>query len=260
MQRLQSNVARGFNRRRRYLGRLWQSRYRARIIDSQDYFRQVVSYVHLNPVAAGIIDDPVDYPNSGHQEIVGRRPPRLIDIASVLVGFDDRLGSAARERYLAWVRAVAEARWFAQGLEELPWWKGACNADEIVEQETHPKAKTFNGQSLENNRPSVALAEFVELFEQFSEHSIVDLSSPLRTSELIRGRIELTILAVGRFGLRSSEIATLINKHPSSLTRWLNAGTLLNRHDATFRNRINRIDGQISVVSLDNASMRRVAP
>lgn len=84
--------------------------------------------------------------------------------------------------------------------------------------------------------------------------------SPLRTLELIRGRIELTILAVGRFGLRSSEIAALINKHPSSLTRWLNAGTHLNHHDATFRNRINRLDGQISAASLDNASMRRVAP
>ncbi len=40
MLRLQSDVARGFNKRRRYLGRLWQSRYRARIVDSQDYFRQ----------------------------------------------------------------------------------------------------------------------------------------------------------------------------------------------------------------------------
>jgi hypothetical protein len=113
---------------------------------------------------------------------------------------------------------------------------------------------------LEDDRLSLAFADFVELFEQFSEHSIADLSSPLRTSELIRGRIELTILAVGRFGLRSSEIATLINKHPSSLTRWLNAGTVLNRHDLAFRNRINRLDSQISAAALDNASMRSVAP
>ena len=144
MQRLQSIVAREFNRRRRYLGRLWQSRYRARIIDSNDYFRQVVSYVHLNPVAAGIVDDPVDYPNSGHREIVGHRPPRLIDVSSVLAGFNDGLSSTAQERYLVWVRAVAEARWFAQGLEELPWWKGARDATEIVEQQTHPEAKTFD--------------------------------------------------------------------------------------------------------------------
>ena len=260
MQRLQSTVAREFNRRRRYLGRLWQSRYRARIIDSNDYFRQVVSYVHLNPVAAGIVDDPIDYPNSGHREIVGHRPPRLIDVSSVLVGFNDGLGSAARERYLDWVRAVAEARWFAQGLEDLPWWKGARDAIEIVEQQTHPEAKTFDGQFLENDRPSVSIANFVEFFEQFSGHLIADLSSPLRTSELICGRVELTVLAVSRFGLRSSEIAKLINKHPSSLTRWLNLGLRQERDDHSFRNRLDLLDRKISLAARDKESMRRVAP
>ena len=101
MQRLQGNVARGFNRRRRYLGRLWQSRYRARLIDSQDYFRQVVSYVHLNPVAAEIVNDPADYSYSGHREIIGHCPSRLIDVPSVLIGFDDGIAPDARERYLA---------------------------------------------------------------------------------------------------------------------------------------------------------------
>ena len=260
MQRLQSIVAREFNRRRRYLGRLWQSRYRARIIDSNEYFRQVVSYVHLNPVAAGIVDDPVDYPNSGHREIVGHRPPRLIDVPSVLARFNDGLGSFAQERYLAWVRAVAEARWFAQGIEELPWWKGARDATEIVEQQTHPEAKTFDGRSLENDRPSVSFDRFVELFVQFSGHSIADLSSPLRTSELIRGRVELTVLAVSRFGLRSSEIAALINKHPSSLTRWLNLGLRQERKDLGYRYRLDFLDRKISLAARHNALMRSVAP
>ena len=260
MQRLQSIVAREFNRRRRDLGRLWQSRYRARIIDSDDYFRQVVSYVHLNPVAAGIVDDPVDYPNSGHREIVGHRPPRLIVIPSVLAGFADGLRATAQERYLAWVRAVAEARWFAQGLEELPWWKRARDATEIAEQQTHPEARTFDGRSLENDRPFVSLTSFVDLFERFSGHSIADLSSPLRTSELIQGRVELTVLAVSRFGLRSSEMATLINKHPSSLTRWLNLGLRQERENLDFRSRLDFLDQQISSAARDNALMRSVAP
>ena len=38
MARLQGRVSRGFTKRRRYLGRLWQSRYKARLIDSQEYF------------------------------------------------------------------------------------------------------------------------------------------------------------------------------------------------------------------------------
>ncbi len=62
-------VARGFNHRRGYLGRLWQSRYRARIIASQVYLRQLLSYVHLNPVAAEIVSDPANCPYGGYREI-----------------------------------------------------------------------------------------------------------------------------------------------------------------------------------------------
>jgi hypothetical protein len=80
MARLQGKVARGHNRRRRYLGRLWQSRYKTRIIDSNQYFRQVVAYVHLNPVAAGIVSDPAKYIMSGHREAIGRSRPMLLDV------------------------------------------------------------------------------------------------------------------------------------------------------------------------------------
>lgn len=260
MQRLQSIVAREFNRRRRYLGRLWQSRYRARIIDSNDYLRQVVSYVHLNPSAAGIVEDPIDYPNCGHREIVGHRPPCLIDIPSVLVGFSEGRSLAGRESYLAWIRAVAEARWLAQGLEGLPWWKEARTADEIVEHETHPEATTFDGGSPDIDSPSVDLADFAPLFERFSDYSIADLSSPLRNPNLTRGRIELTTLAVTRFEIQSIEIADLIGKHRSSIARWLNSGLHRLRHDPGFRLRLNSLERKISSAAYDNASMRPVAP
>lgn len=246
MQRLQSNVAREFNRRRKYLGRLWQSRYRARLIDSQDYFRQVISYVHLNPVAAAIVDDPADYENSGHREIIGRRPSRLIDVPSVLTGFEDGFASDGRERYLAWIRAVAEANWFDQGLRELPWWKDARDLNEIIEPEDHPEATMFDGETLDDNRPSVSIDEFVALFEGTTGLSMVCLSSPLRTSDLTEGRVELTLLAVTRFGLRSSELAAQLRKHPSSVTRWLNRGLKQEREDKLFRDRINQLDFKIS--------------
>ena len=246
MQRLQSNVAREFNRRRKYLGRLWQSRYRARLIDSQEYFRQVVSYVHLNPVAAAIVNDPADYSHSGHREIIGHSPPRLIDVSSVLVGFDDGIVSGARESYLAWVRAVAEAKWINQGLRELPWWRDARDVNEIVESEDHPDATMFNGETLDDNRPSVSIEEFVTHFEETAGHSIPSLSSPLRASDLIEGRVELTLLAVARFGLRSGDIARLLGKHQSSLTRWLNLGLKQETEDELFRDRINQLDSAIS--------------
>jgi REP element-mobilizing transposase RayT len=257
MQRLQSNVAREFNRRRKYLGRLWQSRYRARLIDSQDYFRQVVSYVHLNPVAAAIVDDPADYAYSGHREIIGRCPCRLVDVPSVLVGFHDGIASDAQEDYLTWVRAVAEAKWLDRGLRELPWWKDARDLNEIVEPEDHPEATMFEGGTLDDNRPTISIDDFVVLFEEATGRSMACLSSPLRTSDLTDGRVEITMLAVTRFGLRSTELAGLLRKHQSSLTRWLNLGLEKEREDMPFRDRINQLDYEISTAARECRPTKR---
>ena len=44
----------------------------SRLIDVQIYLDQVVAYVHLNPVRAGLVSDPGRYRWSGHREIVRR--------------------------------------------------------------------------------------------------------------------------------------------------------------------------------------------
>jgi REP element-mobilizing transposase RayT len=260
MLRVQADFAREFNRRQDFLGRLWQSRYRARVIDSTEYFRQLVSYVHLNPVAAGIVDDPVAYPNGGHREIVGYRPPRLVDLPSVLAGFEGASLADSRASYGAWVRAVAEAKWLDQGIGELPWWRMARDQDEIVPPSGDVNAEAFDGHPFDDLRPTFTAAAFLCLFEEFSGHNREDLASPLRTRTLVEGRVELTLLAVSRFGVRSRDIADLIQKHPSSMTRWLNQGLKRERMDADFRERIDRLDRLISSAAHNNESMRRVAP
>ena len=122
MARLQGSFSRSYNRRHRYLGRLWQSRYRARVVDTDEYYRQVVAYVHLNPVTARIVDDPAAYVYSGHREIIGACSPHLIDRVAVLRGFDDATSRSPVDNYLHWVRGVAEASWATESITDLPWW------------------------------------------------------------------------------------------------------------------------------------------
>ena len=77
-------------------------------------------------------------------------------------------------------------------------------------------------------------------------HSIEDLASPLKIRAIVEGRLELTTLAISRFGFRSTEIAAIIDKDPSSMTRWLNLGLRRERQDPVFRERINLLDRLIS--------------
>lgn len=260
MARLQGRVSRGFNKRRRYLGRLWQSRYKARLIDSQEYFLQVVSYVHLNPVAAGIVNDPADYLQSGHREILGLRHPLLVDLPAIFAGYGSVTAAEGRREYLKWLCAVAEARWFAMDLQQLPWWAGASDTDEVVPLDKRSNAKTVDGLSLEENRPTLDFDDFLGRFELYSGHTLSVLSSPRRSTTLIQGRVELTLLAVNRYGFQSKVVAELLHKNRSSLTRWLNTGLRLQHQDPAFSDRINSLDHQIASPEVNNAAMRYVAP
>ena len=245
MARLQRTVARGYNRRRGYFGRLWQNRYRARVIDTNEYFRQVLAYVHLNPVMARMVDDPADYRFSGHRELLGLSPPHVVDRRAALRGFGEGNVRARSDSYLEWVRSVAEARWATSGVSGLPWWAKANHTDEIADPIEHPQASSYDGHQLEETRITIGIEEFASRFELASGHALAALASRSRSPALIQARIEFATLAVLRFRLRGSHVARILCKHGNSVTLWLRKGLELGNHDENFKRRLDDIEAAI---------------
>lgn len=246
MARLQGRFSRAHNRRYGYLGRLWQSRYRARVVDTNEYFRHVIAYVHLNPVSAGIAGDPGDYVYSGHREIIGACDPHLIDLRSVLLGFSEGKPREGVEGYLRWIRSVAEARWAAAGISRLPWWIPAKHVDEIAAGGHHPPVQTFDRRQLAEGRAELLLSEFADRFESVSGYGLDDLASRHRSTRHITGRLEFCVLAVSRYRLKTCEIAALLDKGRNSVTRWLNQGLRREHDDPEFSARLDFLDSGIS--------------
>lgn len=56
-----------FNRHHRRDGSLFRGRYKAILIDADEYLSAVVRYIHLNPVEAGIVTQPQDYRWGSHR-------------------------------------------------------------------------------------------------------------------------------------------------------------------------------------------------
>ena len=56
-----------FNYTYRRSGTLWEGRYRATVVDSERYLLSVMRYIELNPVRAGMVAHPRDYPWSSHR-------------------------------------------------------------------------------------------------------------------------------------------------------------------------------------------------
>ncbi len=96
--------------------------------------------------------------------------------------------------------------------------------DEIADADRHPGATTFDGLRLGEERAELELGEFARRFEAVSGHALDDLVSRFCSADQVRGRIELSTLAVCRYGLRVRDIAALTNKHCNSVTKWLNKG------------------------------------
>ena len=145
------------------------------------------------------------------------------------------------------VSDMAEARWSADGVSGLPWWANAKNEEQIADAVLHPCATTFDGRGLAEERAELELDEFVRRLVSVHDIPLAELSSRRRGTDLTRARIEFAALAVGRYGLRVRDVASRLDKHVNSVTKWLNRGLRLERDDPEFKIRLDQLDAAISV-------------
>jgi putative transposase len=59
-------------------GTLWEGRYKSTLVDSDAYYLTVSRYIELNPVRAGMVDHPIDYPWSSCQANGAGKDIRLL--------------------------------------------------------------------------------------------------------------------------------------------------------------------------------------
>lgn len=110
MRRLLTGYAVRFNRRHRRHGQLFQNRYKSIICQEDSYLKQLVRYIHLNPLRAKMVEDIESlnsYRYSGHLLLAGKGKCDWQDGDYVLRYFD-KIETSARKRYLAYVKAGGE--------------------------------------------------------------------------------------------------------------------------------------------------------
>jgi putative transposase len=78
MQAVGRSYVRYFNDAQGRSGTLWEGRYKSSVIQTERYLLACMAYIDLNPVRAGLVSVPQDYPWSSHMHYLGARPDRLI--------------------------------------------------------------------------------------------------------------------------------------------------------------------------------------
>ena len=83
MRRLMTGYAVTFNKRHNRSGHLFQNRYKSVICEEDRYLLELIRYIHLNPLRAGLVKDLKEldkYPWTGHSAILGRRKNPLLPV------------------------------------------------------------------------------------------------------------------------------------------------------------------------------------
>ena len=97
MQYLNGCFAQRANWRREQEGHVFKRRYGARTVTTEAHGLEVHRYIALNPVRAGLVRNPLDWPWSSLASLLGhRKPPEFLDVASVYEEWGPSVASARR--------------------------------------------------------------------------------------------------------------------------------------------------------------------
>ncbi|UCH01225.1 MAG: transposase [Deltaproteobacteria bacterium] len=95
-----------FNVKRKRAGHLFQGRYKAILVDADEYAKELSRYIHLNPVRAGIVDDPGKYSWSSCRYYIGQEKASEWLSRDFILAYFGKTVSVAKKRYREFVSSL----------------------------------------------------------------------------------------------------------------------------------------------------------
>lgn len=222
MRRLLTGYAVVFNLRRQRAGHLFQNRYKSIVCQEEPYLLELVRYIHLNPLRAGLvksIDELEHYPWSGHHVIMGKDGLDRQKTDEILSLFGRNRESARRAYREFVVDGISKGRrdeLVGGGLR-----RSSARDGETDNLQAHDARILGNGEFAEGlcqnvappplPRPGITLAELVRLVTEKLGLKEEALKQRDRRADLAEARAAICFLAVRRHGFSGAVVATALN-------------------------------------------------
>ena len=236
---VQARFGQGYNRRHSSSGPGWQSRYKARLVESPEYFDRLIAYVHLNPVVAGLVDDPTDHVLCGHRELLGRARDPLTDVDGVLALFGDTV-RAARRAYVRAIKGARKEEWRDKRPGGLPWW--GREVDRPVEPVPPSAWVDELGRSTGFEREPMEPDEFIKRCCEVLNVSLEEIAGRGKGRQISRTRYLIAALGIERWGMNAKPMAGLVGRWPEAVSRWASRGAEMRVESEAFRDAYERLD------------------
>ena len=108
-----------FNVKKGRTGHLFQGRYKAILVEKDEYAKELSRYIHLNPVRAGIVKLPEEYEWSSYPEYIGKREKPAWICTDFIHGYFGKTKASAEKQYRKFVSSLIDTEY-------------SCPLDEVV--------------------------------------------------------------------------------------------------------------------------------
>ena len=259
MRRLLTGYAQQFNRRHKRYGVLFQNRYKSFLCEEEPYLLELVRYIHLNPIRAGIVQDLKalrSYPRCGHAVLMGRIDHNWQDTEYILKRFGESVRSA-RQSYAAFVsKGISEGRrpdlvgggllrsvggWSA--LKAIRATGMRVMGDERILGSSDFVENVLKSANEEYERRArfrlkgLSLEKIIDAVSGYFEIKKEETKSQSRRRAVARTRAIISIVAIDQMGFSGADVARTLNLTPSAVSKLVFRA----RNDPALKNDVNDV-------------------
>jgi putative transposase len=240
MRRLLTGHAVFFNRRYRRHGHLFQNRYKSFLCEEQLYLKELVRYIHLNPLRAKVVKDLNElkrYAFCGHSVLMGKRKNDWQDCQYVLRLFGESVSAARRSYGVYMAKGVSQGRrsdlvggglvrsvggWsILKGLRgsglRIKGDERILGSSDFVERVLKEANEQFEHR-LQLDASGPGLDELIGKVAVFFDISVDDLKSSSKNRRIVQARAVLCYLAVRKLRFSCADVARRINISPNTVS------------------------------------------
>ena len=242
MRRLLTGYVVNFNKRRRRYGHLFQNRYKSIVCQEDVYLKELVRYIHLNLLRAGLVKNLKELnrnPWSGHSVLAGKVKREWQNTEHVLSFFGNSKNS--RRNYLQYVKkGIDQGRrpeLVGGGLiRSMGGWSAVIASRKRGERQVADQRilgdkdfvkqviSAFDDLVKKNLRLSERRIDIQALAEKVSEKytvSIGELRSGGRRRAVVKARRAMSLIGVRELGYSGAEVARYLGVTNSCVTRMI---------------------------------------
>jgi REP element-mobilizing transposase RayT len=206
--------ARWFNWRHGRTGHLFERRYRSYAVRTDAALQSLARYIHLNPVQAGIVERPHEYPWSSYSAYLGRLrpPPSWLTTDSLLSLFAD-----TRSRAIAALVSFTESQEEERGGgDEDPKSLSWDAASELTE--SHSNLEEHHLEAASRYARST-LEEILNAVSASTAISRADLALDTQRRSIVRARAAAAWLVSRAEHVTLEELGEVVRRDASTLSR-----------------------------------------